>query len=268
MAGLAILAGAGALPVLLSQARPDAVAVVFDGVSHGLVETAPVLHRFEKLGEMFDDLRGRGVSQIVMAGSMSRPPLDPTALDPLMITLAPRLMAAMQGGDDALLRLVVDIIEEQGFEVLGAHEVLPELTVGTGHIAGPTPSERAQADANRGADILGALAPVDVGQGCVVASGLCLGIETLQGTDFLLDMVAQTPAHLRRAGGGVFVKAPKRGQDLRVDMPAIGPDTIKRVKAAGLEGLVLQAGQVLILEREATLTAAKQAEIFILGQDL
>ncbi|MDO6646773.1 LpxI family protein, partial [Acinetobacter guillouiae] len=84
-------------------------------------------------------------------------------------------------------------------------------------------------------DILLALSPLDVGQGAVVAGGLVLGIETLQGTDALLRFVGDTPAPLRRCQGGVLVKAPKRGQDLRVDMPAIGPDTVRNAAAAGLE---------------------------------
>lgn len=267
MTALAIFAGGGALPVHLADARPDAIKVVFAGVPHGL-NGAVRSHSFEKLGVLFTELRQLGVTQVVMAGSMSRPPLDPAALDPLMISLAPRLMAAMQGGDDALLRLVIAIIEEQGFMVLGADEVDAGLTATEGLMAGPAPSDAALQDALRAGDILSALAPVDVGQGCVVAAGLCLGIETLQGTDFLLNMVAQTPAALRRGAKGVFVKAPKRGQDLRVDMPAIGPDTIAAVHAAGLEGIVVQPGQVLILERKKTQAMADKAGIFILGQAL
>jgi DUF1009 family protein len=93
-------------------------------------------------------------------------------------------------------------------------------------------------------------------------------VETVQGTDFMLNTVAETPAALRRGARGVFVKAAKRGQDLRVDMPAIGPDTVARAEKAGLAGIVLQAGQVLILDRAETVAAAEQAGIFIMGRVL
>lgn len=258
---LAILAGAGALPVALAKAQPEALRIVFDGVAHDL--PAPVEpHRFEALGGLFEALERAGVADVVLAGSMSRPPLDPERFDPLMRDLAPRLLAAMQGGDDALLRLVISLFEERGFKVLGAHEVLPDLVCGGGLIGGPTPSAQAETDASRGADILLALSPLDIGQACVVAAGLCLGIETLQGTDALLRFVADTPAALRR-GRGVLVKAPKRGQDLRIDMPAIGPETVHGAARAGLEGIVIAAGRVLVLERAATLAALRDTGLFL-----
>jgi DUF1009 family protein len=263
---LAILAGSGGLPVALAKADPDAFCVSFAGVPTDL--SGAHQHQFEKLGTLFDDLRTHGVQRVSFGGSMSRPPLDPTQFDSTMMALAPRLLAGMQGGDDALLRLVIEIFEEQGFEVVGAHEIAPDLTVPEGLLCGPAPSEQALKDAERAADILNALAPVDVGQGCVVAGGICVGIETIQGTDALLQMVAQTPKHLLRGQAPVFVKSPKRGQDLRVDMPAIGPATVENAAAAGVQGIVVQAGQVLLLERDDMLQAAENAGIFILGRQL
>lgn len=263
MPELAIIAGAGALPVELSEARPDAVIVTLRGMSHEI--TTNVRERqFEKLGALFDDLRSLGVKDVVFAGGMSRPNLDPTNFDPFMVENAPRLLEAFQKGDDALLRLIVAMFQDQGLRVCGAHEVVPEAKAGSGLLTGPVPSEQNLADAMRGGEILSSLAPLDLGQGVVVASGLCLGIETLQGTDALLDFVARTPAHLHREAG-VFVKAPKAEQDLRVDMPAIGPDTVRNVAEAGLAGIALAAGRVLILDRVRTLGLAASLGVFIYG---
>ena len=267
MSDLAILSGDGNLPVMLAKAHPQAVRVVFHGVGH-IMPPPLAEHRFEQLSSLFDDLRARGVTRVVLAGAMARPALDPSQLDPFMMQLAPRLMAAMQGGDDAILRLIIAVFEEQGFEVVGAHALLPGMTVPEGVFAGPNPSDAALADAARAADILLALSPLDVGQGAVVAAGLCLGIETLQGTDALLDFVARTPAPLRRAGGGVLVKAPKRGQDLRVDMPVVGPDTVRNAQAAGLEGIVASAGKVLIVDQDATRAALEESGLFLMGRVL
>ncbi|WP_163849735.1 UDP-2,3-diacylglucosamine diphosphatase LpxI domain-containing protein [Pseudooceanicola aestuarii] len=262
---LGVIAGAGALPAALAAADPQALCIAFEGADVALPEDRLFRHRIERLGGVFDALRAGGVTRVVLAGAMARPALDPAALDPVMQALAPRLLAAMQGGDDTLLRLVVAVFEAEGFAVLGAHELLPELTAAAGHLAGPVVLDRALADAARGAAILDALAPVDVGQGCVVAQGLCLGIETLQGTDALLDFVARTPAHLR-GEGGVFCKRPKAGQDLRVDMPAIGPDTIAGARAAGLAGICIAARGVVILNRAETLAAAQAAGISLWAQ--
>lgn len=263
---LAILAGGGALPLRLAEVDPQALCISFAGVPHELGARAQE-HSFEKMGALFDALEEQGVTDVVMAGGMSRPPLDPAQFDEVMLGLAPRLVAAMQGGDDALLRLVISIFEEQGFAVRGAHEIDAGLTAQAGALAGGPLSEAQQADASRAADILGALGPLDVGQGAVVEAGLCLGIETLQGTDALLGFVGATPAHLRK-GGGVFVKAPKRGQDLRVDMPAIGPDTVTAVAEAGLEAIVIAAGAVLVLERDALLRLADHLGVSIIAQEV
>lgn len=266
MGRLAILAGGGALSVRLAQAVPDAVQISFSGVPHELGSGAKE-HAFEKLGTLFDALKADGVTEIVMAGAMSRPPLNPAEFDATMMGLAPRLMMAMQVGDDAILKLVVEIFEEQGFVVKGAHEVDPSLTAQAGCLTQTPLSKTQQSDADRAVDILSALSPLDVGQGVVVENGLCLGIETLQGTDALLGFVAETEAHLRK-GAGVFVKAPKRGQDLRVDMPTIGPDTIRAVQAAKLSAIVIASGAVIILERAETLALANDAGIALIAQDL
>lgn len=263
MSRLAIISGSGQLPLELAAACPDALRVTFRGMAHGFGDESSE-HRFEKLGALFETLKSQGVGRVVFAGGMSRPELNPSEFDAFMVETAPRLLDAFQNGDDQLLRLIVSIFEEQGFDVVGAHTLLIGATVPVGLMGGPAPSEQNLADAHKAAEILRTLAPLDVGQGAVVSAGLCLGIETLQGTDALLSFVAQTPAHLHRTAG-TFLKTPKAGQDLRVDMPAIGPDTIGHVAQAGLAGVALAAGRVLVLDREATVQKAEELGVFIYG---
>lgn len=259
---LAILAGYGALPQNLAAAHPDALFVSFEGIEITVPKQRHFAASFNRFGALFDALTIAGITTVTFAGAMTRPALDPAGFDAKTMALAPRLMAAMAGGDDGLLRDIIAVFEEQGFAVVGAHQVLPDLVAKAGLLAGADPSPLNQTDAKRGLEILGAISPVDVGQGVVVANGLCLGVETLQGTDAMLGFVAATPKHLRQSGG-VFVKAAKTGQDLRVDMPAIGPDTVASVAAAGLNGIVIAADQVMILERAKTLAAIKAAGLFL-----
>jgi DUF1009 family protein len=266
MAGLAIIAGSGGLPPRLSALYPGALCISFAGVPHDLGKTLE--HRFETLGSLFEDMHARGVTEVVLAGAMARPPLDPSKLDPLMLSLAPRIMAVLQGGDDALLSLVISIFEEQGLTVRGAHELDPDLTTPAGLLSGKPLTDQQSADAVKAAKTLHMLSPLDVAQGAVFEQGLCLGIETLQGTDALLGFVAATPAHLRRKTGGTFVKAPKTGQDLRVDMPTIGPATITAAHDAGLTAVVIAANKVMILERDETLGRAKTLGVSLIAQDL
>lgn len=264
---LGILACGGDLPVRIAEAHPQALRIGFAGIPNALGDGVQI-HQLEKLGALFEALRAADVDRVVLAGALARPSLDPGALDAATMAVAPRLMAALKDGDDALLTQVIGVFEDQGFAVQGAHELVPGLTADAGLHVGPPPSENDMRDAMRAWDILLALSPLDVGQGCLVAGGQCLGIETVQGTDALLRFVAQTPAGLRGDDKGVFVKAAKRGQDLRVDMPVIGPDTVMAVAKAGLAGLVIQADHVMILNRDETLRTARESGLFLTAREL
>jgi DUF1009 family protein len=266
MARLAILAGQGGLPQQIARAHPDALFVHFEGLAVELPGNDGFATSYERFGEMFDGLHAAGVTEVVFAGGLARPSLNPANFDAKMMQLAPRFMAAMQGGDDGLLRAVIGAFEEEGFAVRGAHQLLPDLTAEPGLLAGQEPSEADRRDIARARAILDALGPLDVGQGAVVAEGQALGVETAQGTDAMLGFVAQTPAKLRQRAGGVLVKAPKPGQDLRIDMPAIGPATVQAAAAAGLAGIAFNAGQVLLIDRAVLLSAADAAGLFLLAE--
>ena len=262
---LAILAGAGALPVALARGAPGAAYVTFAGM--GAEVPAGVRHlpaRMERLGDMFAALRAAGVREVVFAGAMHRPHFDTDRLDRLTAELMPGLAAAMQQGDDALLRHVVAMFERQGLRVRAPQDVAPELLAGPDLALGRSPDAAAQADARRGLDILGALSPLDLGQAVVVEAGLCLGVESIQGTDALLRFVAATPGHLRR-GAGVLVKTAKQGQDLRIDLPTIGPGTVEGVARAGLAGLFVGAGQVLVVDRERVARLVADHDLFLVA---
>ncbi len=252
---------------MLARAHPDAVHFTLRGVPSELSASAQEFP-LEQIGALFAAMKAEGVTRMVFAGTLTRPALNPAEFDAEMMRLAPGLMAAIPQGDDALLRFVISMFEEQGFAVLGAHELLPGLTAQGGLTAGPAPLPVDLTDAARGAHILTAISPLDIGQGCVVAGGQCLGIETVQGTDALLAYVAQTPAALRRGARGVYVKAPKAGQDLRIDMPTVGPRTVAAVADAGLAGLVIAAGKVVLMQRAETLELAQERGIFLISQDI
>lgn len=247
MGRLAIIAGTGALPALVAERHP-AVIVRLAGIAASVASDAVIEARLEGFGRMFADLRAAGVTDLCLAGAMRRARFDPDRLDAETAALLPRVMAAQGQGDDALLREIVAIFEEQGFTIRGANTLRPDLLAPEGVLAGqPT----AQSDAARARAVLAALGPLDVGQAAVAAKGQMLGIETLQGTDAMLRFVAETAP----GSGGVLVKRAKPGQDLRVDMPAIGPDTVALAADAGLSGIEVQAGHVLLLDPDAVRAA-------------
>lgn len=259
MTRTAIIAGAGALPAALVAAlaeRPFLAAL--DGfVPTGL--TPDLTFRVERLMPFLAALEDAGVTRVCFAGAVQRPRLDPALFDPQTAQIVPRLLAAMGQGDDATLREVLAIFEESGFVIAGVAELAPALVPGPGLLAGSL-TPRDEKDADRAAAIVSALGRVDVGQGAVVQQGLCLAVEALPGTDAMLAAAAALPPGLRpdpARGRGLFFKAPKDTQDRRIDLPTLGPATVRAVAEAGLGGIVWQAGGVICLDlpemiREAT----------------
>jgi UDP-2,3-diacylglucosamine hydrolase len=258
MSRLALIAGRGGLPAALvaALAEPPMVCALDGFAPEGLA--VDQLFRVERLALLLRMLEDAGVSRVCFAGAVHRPRLDPSLFDPQTAQMVPRLLGAMQAGDDATLREVIAIFEESGFAVVGVEDIAPALLPLAGVLAGEI-SAQDEADAVRAALIVQALGAVDVGQGAVVASGLCLGVETLAGTDAMLAGVAALPAELRPKGG-LFYKAAKPGQDRRIDLPTLGVASLRNVAAAGLSGLCFQAGSVICLD-----LAAMQAEAAALG---
>ena len=272
---LAIVAGSGVLPRLIAEDRAARgapyVVVAFDGVDLDWTDGHPVVAAaFEKPGRVFSDLRARGCGTITLAGGMRRPELNPMRFDLKMMRLAPKIMGGLKAGDDSTLRMVTGILEGEGLTLRAPHEILEDLLAPEGVLTTTRPDAAAGADADRAEAIVAALGAVDVGQGAVVAQGICLAVETIQGTDAMLAAVAATPAGLRpdpANGAGILFKAPKPGQDWRVDLPSLGPATIAAASAAGLAGIAFRAGGVLLLGRDETIAAADAAGLFLWGRE-
>ena len=180
--GLAIVAGRGALPRLIAEdcarrGRPYRV-VVFAGVALDWLGGHPAIPAaFEKPGRLFADLRAAGCGEVTFAGGMARPELNPLRFDLKMLALAPKLFPGLRGGDDATLRLIAGIFEAEGFALRAPHEILADLVAPAGVLTRARPGEADRSDAARAAAIVAALGAADVGQGAVVAQGVCLGLE-------------------------------------------------------------------------------------------
>lgn len=267
MSRLALIAGRGDLPAaLVAKLDVPPLVCALDGFAPRGLDVDQVF-RVERLALFLRALEDAGVRQVIFAGAVERPRLDPALFDPATAQMVPRLLAAMQAGDDATLREVIAIFEEFDFEVIGVGDVAPDLLPAAGLLCG-TISDADAADALRAADIVAALGAVDIGQGAVVAQGLCLAVESLPGTDAMLEFVAQTARRPNPNGAkGVFFKAPKPAQDRRIDLPTLGVATVARAAAAGLAGIAWQAGGVILLDQEAMIAAAQEAGLFLWARE-
>jgi hypothetical protein len=180
----------------------------------------------------------------------------------------PHILSAFRGGDDHLLTGIGRIFEQQGFRLLGIKDVAPDILMPAGSLTRAVPDANAEADIARGRAVLAALSPFDIGQATVVIDGHVVGVEDIEGTDGLLARVARLRGENRiraKAGRGVLVKAPKSGQDLRFDLPTLGPQTIARAIAAELAGIAIVAGNTIVAEPQEMIAAADAAGLFVTG---
>jgi DUF1009 family protein len=266
---LGILAGGGELPLRVARAARDAGRPVFAVVMRDWGEPeawAGLPHAVERpgaAGRILSLLRAAQVRQVVLTGRARRPSVSSLRPDAYGLRVIARIGTAFLLGDDGLLRAVARVLEEEGFEVVSPQSVLAGLLPESGLLTrGAPPDGAARADIRRGVAVCRALGAADVGQAAVVQQGLVLGVEAIEGTDALLARCGD----LRREGrGGVLVKLAKPGQDRRLDLPAIGPDTVRNAAAAGLAGIAFEAGSTVLLDRERTVAAAEAAGLFLLA---
>ncbi len=217
--------------------------------------------KFGDAGLIMSSLRAAGVTDVVMAGRFVRPSLLDIRPDGRAAMALLRIGLGFIG-DDGLLRNLAAEFERDGFQIVGIQSVLPEALAPIGCWTDVRPSEQDDLDIQRGIAVASALGAVDVGQGAIVQQGLVLTVEAIEGTD---AMIARAKSLRRPGGGGVLVKLAKPGQDDRLDLPTIGPVTIRNAIDAGLVGIAVEADRSLIIDREAVIAAANAAGLFVLG---
>ncbi|MFN3831489.1 MAG: LpxI family protein [Allorhizobium sp.] len=271
---LAIIAGGGKLPLFLAEAAREAGENPFvlrlkneaDDIWQGFDNAVVGVGDMAGLSALF---RQHHIRRVVMSGAVKRRPAfgEIRANFKSLLKLPMALKTLLAGGDDAVLRMVISLIEAQGCEVLGAHEILPGLLATTGPLGAVTPDTESLKDIEKAADAAEMLGRLDVGQGAIAVGGRIVALEGVEGTDAMLARVRalRDEGRISRRRKGVLVKLCKPQQDLRADLPTIGVSTVQNAKAAGLAGIAVEAGRALVVEREAVIAAADAAGLFVVG---
>ncbi len=267
-APLGIIAGGGDLPRMIvqgchKQGRPCFLAAVEGEVQPEIMAEVPSCTiTLARLGPTIKQLKEAGVEKLVLAGRVKRPALSSLRPDMMTARLLTMLSSARNQGDDAMLSTIIRFLEKQGFSVLAVQDVLEDIVARHGVMGKHRPDKRALQDIEIGAHAIRHMGVLDIGQAVVIQQGRIMAVEAAEGTDGMLSRVKPL---LADQAGGVLVKAKKPGQEERVDMPAIGPDTVDRVKEAGLSGIAVEAGAVLMLDIEMVTERAAECGIFIYG---
>jgi DUF1009 family protein len=271
---LGIIAGAGELPLALARAAEADGRSIFVLALEGMVsrnDVASFSHAFVSIGELSKAiklLKEADCSDVTLAGKVARPEFSKLKVDVKGAFALPKLIAAAARGDDALLRAIVGIMENEGFRVIGSTEAASTLAAPVGPIGRLKPGPEHQSDIRGGVKVALTMGALDIGQAAVVCEGLVLAVEAAEGTDAMLQRVAGLPAALRGSPEnrkGVLVKGVKPQQERRVDLPVIGIRTVELAAAAGLAGIAVEAGAALIVNRSRVAEEADRHGLFVLG---
>lgn len=272
---VAVIAGSGRLPANVVDAlvrrghHPLVIGISGEAdlpqrPDHYLLRMMPA----ERLGTLMPFLKREGITHLVFAGGVSRrPKLGHLRLSFDVIRRLPQLAVALSRGDDGLLRAVIGHAEANGIQVVGAHQIVPDLLTPKGVLTKARPASSDRKDIYAGLAAARAIGVLDIGQAAVAIGGRVIALEGVEGTDGLLKRTVELRHHGRLAGKerGVLVKCAKPGQELRADLPAIGPATIAAAHEAGLAGVALEADHSLILDFEETVARADECGLFVIG---
>lgn len=270
---VAILAGTGALPVSVAKAAQDRGqnVVVFrlpgsDPDLERMFSSVPLdIVNFTRL---FAALERENCSAICLIGGVVRPELSNLDLSPLTAAERSGLARALQQGDKSVLMWLTSTIEARGYKVLGAQDVYPGFLTQEGCLTDTRPGGQHLSDLEKAARVAGVLGDLDIGQAVIVAEGLVLAVEAQEGTDVIIGRITDLPSSLRGSSKhpkGVLFKRAMPGQDLRVDLPVIGPKTIELCAKAGLAGIGLVSGESIIDQLDETLSLANEHGLFVVG---
>ncbi|UXM93958.1 LpxI family protein [Bartonella sp. HY329] len=267
----AIIAGGGKLPLAVAQSLKSMGQDPF--VVPLRHEADPDIYKFEhceisivEFAKLIRAMKSANVKNVVLAGGVkSRPHLSNLRLDGPTLRALTRVFFALAQGDDALLRAFIKVLESYGFEVLGAHEVVPDLLAPAPCLLSDlAPSKVEEKNLKLALAAAHMLGDLDVGQGAVAVGGRVVALEGAEGTDNMIKRIALMRQERRiPQQGGVLVKCAKPNQEKRADLPTIGPDTIEQAFQSGLAGVAIEAGSSFILDFEKTIEVADKRKVFL-----
>ena len=224
-----------------------------------------------RMGTHVRYFRRCGVRKVTMAGKLFKADIlyrgsvlwrhrpDLTCLR----TVGPLLMGRSRDArDDRLLTAITHLYENHQMEVCPATDLAPELLVAHGPFAGPPIAGSIASDAAAGWQVAKAMGGLDVGQTITIKDGTVIAVEAIEGTDACIERTGS----LCRRGGWTLVKVSKPNQDMRFDVPTIGPGTVCKVAEAGGRAIVIESERTIIVERQETARLAEKHGIAILAR--
>jgi len=262
---IGLIAGNGRFPIIFAE-NAKRLGYAISAVAH-IGETEPELERYVErihwveigqFNKLIQALKGDGVRQAVMLGGIKKTHVFTTVRPDLRaLAVASRLK---QLKDDAILREVATELESEGIQIRESTFGLRGILVEEGSLTKRAPSKKEWEDIRYGWEVAQEIGRLDIGQCVVVKNRVVVAVEAVEGTD---EAIRRGGALARE--GAVVVKRSKPQQDLRFDLPAVGPTTVEAMSSVKASVLALEADRCVLLDREEMLRKAEQAGIAIVG---
>jgi hypothetical protein len=266
MTTIGLIAGGGRFPILFAESARRAghrvVAVAHRSETDpALAESVDALTwiKLGQLGHLVEALKAGGATESVMLGAITKKRFF---ADAMLDATGLRILARVAiRSDDNLLRAMARFLDDQGVPITDPTPYLRDRLAREGVLGRHAPTEEEWADARYGLELARGIGRLDLGQTVVVKERVALAVEALEGTDACIKRGGE----LARSGRFVVVKAVKPNQDRRFDLPAVGPDTVQAIQAAGGRVLAIEAGATLVMDLERMVALADKAKIVVVG---
>ena len=211
-----------------------------------------------QFGKIFNYLKQKKCKQILFAGKINKPKFSTLKLDFKGIYYLPKILKAAKLGDAAILKAIINILVMEKIKVISSIKYNPELTLSKGLFTKTKPNKNDMISIKNGIKSLKRVNPNNHVQGLIVQNSNVIAHETIKGTKIMLKSIKKF-----KDSQAILIKFPKKKQDLRIDLPTIGFDTLKDCKRAGIKGIVLKSKQHIFMDKTISLSFANKHKIFI-----
>jgi DUF1009 family protein len=269
MDNICIIAGSGKLPVetikALDKESIKYTLMIFDDIDYDesiINHTDVVKIKIAKVGHIVNEIKFRGIKDLVMVGGIKTPNLSAIIPDYLGSVLLANIAKCKIRGDNQIINCIEDFLSEQGINLISIVDIIPNIANHENCKSDEKTYKNYKNDIQIGIDFLNKISGFDIGQSVVVSDGRILGMEDVYGTEGLIKRF-ESYVDKKSKKKPILIKMPKLGQNMKIDIPTIGYDTIDQLKKANFGGLCIPKNGLIMLEKEKILKDKDIGVVFI-----
>ncbi len=264
---IGIIAGQGLLPkIIYDECLNKGIKVkiiglkgeinekIFKGINYDLFHPCSI-------SNIFNYLQSNNLKNIVIAGKVKRIHLSKLIFDKIGFKIFTQIIKS-GFNDNGIYSIIIKFFENHGFKIISPNTIAKDILVKSGVMTNCEIPKKQKEDIEKGVDILKGIIKYDIGQAMIINNGLVLGVEAVEGTN---ELIKRCFKYKDQEIGGILIKLCKPNQDKRLDLPCIGPDTIKNIAKYSYKGIVVEAKKSIIIASETTIKLANENKIFIYG---